>query len=145
MNVIAFLGWVAGDETRVIDFPPNLIQVSGSGTGVLPPVVNNSAQSSDDTGLDAGQLLFSQRCASCHSLERDVVIVGPTLWGIADTAWYRIPGQSPQDYIRNSVVNPGDYIVEGYQDVMQKNLAQILSSEDLDNLVAYLMTFEATE
>ena len=58
----------------------------------------------------------------------------------ATRAASRIPGLSAEEYIRNSMVNPSDYLVEGFPDVMAKNLAQVLSSQDIADLVAYLMT-----
>ncbi|MCA9908687.1 MAG: cytochrome c, partial [Anaerolineae bacterium] len=65
----------------------------------------------------------------------------PSLAGIADRGWHRVTGQSAQEYIRNSILHPSDYIVAGFTDVMQKNFADLLSSADLDAVIAYLMQF----
>ena len=68
-----------------------------------------------------GETLFSQPtigannapgCITCHSLEPDVVIVGPSQAGLATRAETRVPGQSAEDYIRNSITHPNDYVVE---------------------------------
>jgi len=142
-NVIALLRHADGEgvETSiVVDWPPHPIRVAGiGGMNVSAPV--SESESTLDQGVELGKTLFSQNCASCHSLERDVIIVGPSLWGIADQGWYRGPGLSPQQYIRESVLHPSDYLVEGFPDVMQKTLGEKLSADELDGLIAFLMTY----
>lgn len=96
----------------------------------------------------AGEALFAQTiivdqagCATCHSLEPDVVIVGPSMAGIASRASSTIAGLSAEDYIRQSILAPNDYIVEGYPaGVMVPVWEETLTEEELDNLVAYLLT-----
>lgn len=146
--LIKFLRYVgsSGDDAPNVAFPPRPIQVAGTGgLGMAFLPASTGSASGEDAPIQAGRLIFAQRCASCHSLEQGVVQTGPSLWGIADTGWYRVPGLSPQEYIRNSILNPSDYIVEGFPDVMQKNLGEMLTSTDLDNIIAFLMTFEAAE
>jgi nitric oxide reductase subunit C len=119
------------------------MQVSGMGGLSVSFVPESAVQSGGaDPAVARGRQLFGANCASCHSLDEGVVQTGPSLWGIADRAWHRVPGMSPEQYIRESVLNPGDYIVEGFADVMAKNLGEKLSSTDLDSLIAYLMTLE---
>lgn len=145
-HLIDFLRYVGstGENTPNVQFPPRPIQVAGTGgLSVAFAPSTDSGSSAEAAPIAAGRLIFAQRCASCHSLDQGVIQVGPTLWGIADTAWYRVPGMSPQDYIRDSILNPGAYVVEGFADVMQKNLGEMLSSTDVDHVIAFLMTFEA--
>lgn len=78
-------------------------------------------------------------CATCHTLD-GTKLVGPSLQGIKDRAGTRIPGMSAEDYIRQSVDNPSAYMVEDFSDQMYKKYADTLSKQDLDDLVAYLMT-----
>jgi cytochrome c2 len=144
-NVIALLRHAEGEGTDgsvVLDWPPHPIRVSGSGgldAGV--PAVSASSGSSSDPSVALGKTLFGQNCASCHSLERDVKIIGPSLWGIADRGATRVTGQDAAQYIRESVLHPSDYVVEGFPDVMQKNLGEKLSADELDGLLAFLMTY----
>jgi nitric oxide reductase subunit C len=139
-NLMAFLSWI---DTQVTAWPPRPINVSGGGNisvGVLSELQDGIV--SDDP-VERGRALFSRapaNCATCHSIEPDVVNVGPSLAGIATRAASRISGLSAEEYIRNSMVNPSDYVVEGFPDVMAKNLALVLSSQDIADLVAYLMT-----
>lgn len=97
-----------------------------------------------------GDTLFHQAtigsapgCVTCHSLEEGQVLVGPSLHGIASRAGDRVEGQSAADYIHNSIVNPNAYVVEGFQEgLMYQNYAQDLTEEQINDLVAYLLTLE---
>jgi hypothetical protein len=70
---------------------------------------------------------------------------GPPFAGLADRAGSRVDGLSAESYIRNSIVNPSDFIAEGYLDVMQSNFGEVLTSDDINNLVAFLMTLTAND
>jgi mono/diheme cytochrome c family protein len=88
----------------------------------------------------AGYQVFMSSCAACHAVEGDTRIVGPSLAGIATTASTRVDGLDAEAYIRQSILEPSAYINEGYQDIMPPALGQSLSSEQLDSLVAFLLT-----
>lgn len=142
-NVIALLSHAGGESTDasvVLDWPPNPIHVSGAGGVNVAAPPSSSAGVPDDVVV-IGKTLFGQSCASCHSLERDVKLIGPSLWGIADRGATRVAGQSAAQYIRESVLHPSDYLVEGFPDVMQKNLGEQLSADELDGLIAFLMLY----
>lgn len=79
-------------------------------------------------------------CTLCHSLD-GMVLVGPSLQHIATTAGMRVKGESAQDYIRASIVNPSAYKVAGYETgTMYPNYGFDLSAEQIDALVAFLMS-----
>ena len=83
-------------------------------------------------------------CSVCHSLDGSENVGGfraPTFQGISGQAGDRVPGLSAEDYLRESIVDPAAYLVEGYfADAMPKGLKILLSEEDIDNLVAFLLT-----
>jgi ferredoxin/coenzyme F420-reducing hydrogenase delta subunit/cytochrome c2 len=81
-------------------------------------------------------------CRLCHSIKPGEVKVGPSLAGIATTAATRIPGMSAEEYIRQSIVDPGAYIVPGFDNKMPPYIADSLSEEDLEDLIAFLMTLK---
>ena len=89
-----------------------------------------------------GQKVFNSRCATCHALVPDTVIIGPSLYGIATRAETRVEGQTADEYIQLSILRPGDYIVEGFNNVMITNFAKELTNEDMNALVAYMMTLK---
>ena len=99
-----------------------------------------------------GETLFSQAtigannapgCITCHSLEPDVVIVGPSQAGLATRAATRVAGMSAADYIHQSIVEPNAHIVEGFAEgLMYQNYATDLTEEQINDLVAYTLTLE---
>ena len=89
-----------------------------------------------------GQAVFNARCATCHALVPDTIIIGPSLYGVATRAETRVEGQSAEEYLTMSVLRPGDYVVEGFNNVMITNLAKELTSEELNALIAFLMTLK---
>ena len=50
-----------------------------------------------------------------------------------------MPGLSAEEYLRESIVDPAAYIVEGYLGIMQ-SYKFLLSEEDIDNLIAFILT-----
>jgi cytochrome c oxidase subunit 2 len=92
-----------------------------------------------------GQLLFDTGgasgipCATCHTLD-GTSLVGPSLKGIGDRAATQVAGLSAEDYIRQSILDPSAHLVEGYDDLMNKNYADSLSEQDINDLIAFLLT-----
>ena len=89
-----------------------------------------------------GKQVYVGHCAGCHALEPNTIIVGPSLAGVATRAGSRVPGDDAQAYIETSVLNPSAYVVEGFNDVMPKNFAKDLTSDEFNALVAFLMTLK---
>jgi nitric oxide reductase subunit C len=142
-SIIALLRWTSTDSPIAEAWPPNPIQVVGSGGFAAG---QNAAQDALNNPLVAeGHLVYSQRCAACHALEEGVIIVGPSFYGLANRAGERVAGQSAEDYIRSSILYPSDYLVDGFGDLMQKNFSEVLSSDEINALIAYLMTFTEGE
>jgi nitric oxide reductase subunit C len=140
-NLLAFLQWV-GEQPAAQSWPPRPITVSGGGSLDVQPIPSAANTSSDDPVV-RGKSLFSNApaiCSTCHSLQADVVIVGPSLAGIASRAGSRVAGQSAEEYMRASIVHPSAFIVPNFQDVMQKNFGDVLTSDQINDLIAYLMT-----
>lgn len=88
-------------------------------------------------------------CTTCHNVEpTDDPLqpspVGPSHYGLADRAGDYVEGLSAEEYLRQSIVEPNAHVVEGFQpDVMPQNYEDGLTGEQIDNLVAYLLTLEA--
>lgn len=89
-----------------------------------------------------GQAVFNARCATCHALVPDTIIIGPSLNGIATRAETRVSGQTAEEYIQLSILRPGDYVVEGFNNVMITNFAKEITSEEMNALVAFLLTLK---
>ena len=52
----------------------------------------------------------------------------------------RVPGLFAEEYIRQSLLDPHAYVVEGYDVSMSSYLEYLLSPEEIYNLVAFLLT-----
>ena len=89
-----------------------------------------------------GQAVYNLRCAQCHALTPDTVVIGPSLAGIATRAALRVPGYDTQTYLETSILIPEDYLVEGFANTMPTNFGKELTSEEFGALVAYLMTLK---
>ena len=90
-----------------------------------------------------GQSVFKNYCSNCHSTSNETVIVGPSLAGIATRGGDRIEGMDAQAYIRDSILDPNAYTVDSFPEgIMPLNMKDALSSEDLDAVVAYLLTLK---
>ncbi|MBL8063730.1 MAG: cytochrome c [Anaerolineales bacterium] len=106
-------------------------------TGAAP-----AATPTPDPMILQGQAVFNARCATCHALVPDTIIIGPSLNGIATRAETRVDGQGAEEYIMMSILRPGDYVVEGFNNVMITNFAKEVTSEEMNALVAFLLTLK---
>jgi cytochrome c2 len=95
-----------------------------------------------------GEVLFTGKgaggkfpCSACHSLQENQTLVGPSLFGIADTAATRIEGYSAEKYIHESIVLPNVYVVEGFaQGIMPQTFGTQMTRQEAADVIAYLMT-----
>ena len=115
------------------------------------PTTAAAAAASTSTGTGdatAGATLFGAipngqiSCSICHNIAPGSgVLVGPSLSGIAATAATRVPGQSAEQYLRNSILTPSAFVVTGFTDgLMPQTFSAALTPQEVDNLVAYLLT-----
>lgn len=93
--------------------------------------------------IERGKQVYREKsCASCHQVGSEGGTVGPPLTHVGTVAGTRTPGLSAADYIRESIRDPGTYVVPGYPDTMSRGLDRGLTQEDLDDLVRYLLTLQ---
>ena len=80
-------------------------------------------------------------CVTCHSLEADMVLVGPSHVGIATKA--DTSGLDIEEYLRQSIEEPDAIISEGFTEgVMYQNYATDLTEQQISDLVAFLLTLK---
>ncbi len=154
-QVIAFLDWVGHIDTQ--GWPPRPIVVSGASIPGVATVGEQAAPSpASDNPIAIGQALFHKSppgCFACHSTTAGVNLVGPTLADIAETARKRIADSDyhgkatdAQGYIHESIVDPNAFVVEGPtyssggRSLMPTGLENGLTPEQIDDIVAYLMS-----
>jgi len=81
------------------------------------------------------------RCAQCHNVDSEEQLIGPGLLNLRDRAGDRVEGMTAERYVFNSIVAPGEYIVEGYpENVMPPNYAEILTEQEIYDLSAYVLS-----
>ena len=111
----------------------------GAGSGVIP--TRDPALPPHMADAANGQRLFkNESCSACHSTGTRRV-TGPGLAGIGSSAATRNPELSADQYIEQSIRNPGEFIVAGFNNIMPKTYSR-LARDDVDDLIAYLKTLE---
>jgi mono/diheme cytochrome c family protein len=116
--VVLLLAGCGGEE---------VVSPTGSVEGTLP-----KAQAANPA---AGKEVFaSNGCESCHTFKPAGAggKIGPDL----DTA---LDGKDAE-FIRTSITDPGAFIEKGYQDLMPHTYGSQLTSQQLNDLVAFLQT-----
>jgi nitric oxide reductase subunit C len=151
-QVIAFLDWIDGIDN--FDWPPRPILVTGGATPY--PGVREPAPASDDP-VALGEALFRASppaCFTCHSTAPGVILAGPPVAGMArraaevvESEKYTGSATTAEGYIRESILEPHAHITEGPdfyavndRSVMPDNYDETLTAEQVDQLVAYLMS-----
>lgn len=101
--------------------------------------------------VERGMSFFvSKGCGGCHmiaGLEGAAGLVGPELTQIATNAVGRVEGQTAEEYIRTSILSPTAYVVPECPQgpcaaVMPQNYGEQLATQELDDIVTYLLTLE---
>jgi cytochrome c551/c552 len=107
--------------------------VSGGPTST-PPAVGDPVR---------GKAVFegAGACAACHQTTSDLTVVGPSLQNIADVAGERVEGMSAELYLRESILDPNKFLPPDTQaGLMPTTYELTLSDQDVDDLVAYMLT-----
>lgn len=115
------------------------------------PAANPRPDGSDPVALGAW-LFEDQACITCHAFE-DVsdAETCPDLNDLAATAETRIASSdytgsatTAVAYIQESIVDPGAYVVDGYDEGVMPSTYSALTDEELDALIAYLTGAESS-
>lgn len=87
-------------------------------------------------------------CLVCHSVDGSI-ITGPSWLGLFGEEVSLTDGLTvvaDEAYITNSIINPTDQIVAGYENVaMPASFGAVLSEQDLEALVAYIASLSTHE
>jgi len=89
------------------------------------------------------KLYQSKACATCHRID-GIASVGPSFKGIFGNQVKLSNGSSvmvDENYIRESILNPGAKVVMGFQPVMP-TFQGILSDKEIDALIAYIKSLK---
>jgi cytochrome c oxidase subunit 2 len=102
----------------------------------------NAPPPSSGGSTDAAATFTSAGCAGCHTFApaNSSAAIGPDLDHLtADAAKYG-KGETAEQYVRESIVDPGKVVVTGYSSgIMPSTFATSLTSAQIDALVSYLL------
>ena len=109
-----------------------------------PPPASFAALPAGDA--ERGAALFNEgangapACTTCHTLD-GTVLVGPSLQNFPTIAPVADAGApSLAEYAFNSITQPGTFVVSGFGNTMYAQYARQLSSQQMADLIAYLLT-----
>jgi mono/diheme cytochrome c family protein len=108
----------------------------------IQPAAELAAESDDP--VERGLAVYNTSgCGGCHAIDGiSVGAVGPALSQIATVADTRVDGVSAEEYLRQSIINPTAYLVEGFDDLMLKTFADTISESQFNDLIAFLLSLE---
>jgi cytochrome c2 len=93
-------------------------------------------------GATTGEQIFTAAgCGGCHKLASagGTGSIGPSLEELAAAAGRREPGTSAEEYVREALVDPDAYVVEGYARGVMPSFDGKLSDKQLQTLVEFLL------
>jgi sugar lactone lactonase YvrE len=139
----------------IIEFSSSRIfRVTYTGMVTEPAeIVDDESDPLPDFSIEAltlGEILFNSgarnapACSACH--RDDAGGLGPSLRGVRSVAAERVEDMDAEAYIRESILKPDAYVLEGYNaEYMPRNYGEALTEVEIDALVAYVLNLPAGE
>jgi cytochrome c oxidase subunit II len=131
MEPAAFDAWLREQGKSAGSAPPS----------TTPSTTSTSTSTTSISPAAAGLSVFNQNgCSSCHTLSAANATgkVGPDLDKLVSYA--RQAKQPLASFVHESIISPDAYIQPGYpKGVMPPNFGQLLTKEQLDSLVTFLV------
>ncbi len=97
-----------------------------------------------EVGAEWGAVLSKQNgCLTCHSVDGSA-LVGPSWKGLFGTTGHPTsagPVEVDENYLRESILQPGAKIVQGYPNVMPANYSS-LPEDQLTSIIAYIKSLQ---
>jgi mono/diheme cytochrome c family protein len=86
------------------------------------------------------QIFTAAGCASCHTFSPAKAngTIGPNLNELTTQAGKLVPGKSADEYVRESIEDPGAYLVKGFPNAMPPFKGR-LTDEQINALIDYLL------
>jgi cytochrome c551/c552 len=124
------------DRARILLTAAIVVLLGGATVAVF--AMDSQSGQADPQAVDGRVVFLTKGCTSCHSLDGVSTTgqIGPNLTGLADRAGDRVEGLGAEDYIRQSVLDPEAFVVDGFGPLMP---TLPLDTEELDALVEFLL------
>jgi mono/diheme cytochrome c family protein len=111
----------------------------------MPEDLAAAVQAADPAeGANIALAVAVPSCTGCHFLDPTMAAAGPTWYNVGDTAVDHalragLPG--PAEYLHQSIVAPGSFVVPGFTSgIMPETYDEALSQDDLATLISYLLS-----
>jgi mono/diheme cytochrome c family protein len=125
-----------------------LLVVAACGDGQADTTAQTAAVGDPERGRqiwDDGGGVISGSCSGCHSIDGTENTIrppsnAPSWLGISERAGSTVPGLSAEMYLRESILDPAAYVVEGYTGGMASGYKFLLSEDDVNDLIAFMLT-----
>ena len=127
---------------RVLVVIVAIVLVACGQAGTQPADIPGSGATRGEALFELNSLGNRAGCASCHSLEPGVRMVGPSLADIAIVAETQDTGLSAEAYLERSLLQPDVDLPPGYAAGAMPAYGDVLNDQDVDDLVAYMMTLD---
>ncbi|HSK06089.1 MAG TPA: c-type cytochrome [Acidimicrobiia bacterium] len=124
------------DRARILLTAAIVVLLGGATVAVF--AIDPESGQTQPLAIDGRSVFLTKGCTSCHSLAGVSTTgqIGPNLTGLADRAGDPVDGLDPEDYIRQSILDPEAFVVDGYSPLMP---TLPLDTEELDALVEFLL------
>ena len=124
------------DRARILLTAIIVVLLAGATVAVF--AVDTGSNLVRPQAIDGRNVFLTKGCTRCHSLAGVSTTgqIGPNLTGLADRAGDRVEGLEAGDYIRQSVLAPEAFVVDGFSPLMP---TLPLDTEELDALVEFLL------
>jgi nitric oxide reductase subunit C len=135
-----------------------VLALTACGGGAAKPAGGEQPAAAAGGNADAGKKLFNEPviasagspgCVTCHSLEKGKTLVGPSMAGIATVAAadiksadYKGTAKTVDEFLKESIVSPDVMVTQGFQPGIMPKTYTKLSTQEVSDLVAYLMTLK---
>ncbi|RLT36528.1 MAG: hypothetical protein DWI57_14740 [Chloroflexi bacterium] len=113
--------------------------------GAEPAAPAEAAPAAEGGVRAPADLFTAMACVACHNLDlpQDASNrgpVGPNMGNLAESAANRVSGMTAEEYVYQSITEPGAYVVEGYvTGIMLQDFTTKMSEEEIRGLVAWLL------
>ncbi|MCE7989458.1 MAG: hypothetical protein DYG89_50545 [Caldilinea sp. CFX5] len=136
----------------VTDTASAAVTTTASVTGTAAPVsaaAPAAAAALDMTAVTAA--VTKGTCGACHAIPgiaTAVGMIGPSLATIGADAGTRVAGTTAEAYLRESILNPNAFIApkcptgDCVPGLMLPNLADIITPDEIDLIISYLLTLK---
>ncbi len=130
----------AGDVAAVpTAVPPKLAELAPD--HIFAGLTDDVRQTIEGADVAAAETLaLKYGCVGCHAVDPNEVKTGPTWHNAGDHAIIRVAGESPAQYLYQSITQPNAFITPGYPgNIMPQNFSELMTPEEIGDMVAYLL------